>query len=79
MQRPAHAHTLETADIVFETRSVTPEEVAAVTAVLVSAAGEGADAARVAAASGPDGWARSARSVRMPLEPGPGQWQRNHP
>jgi hypothetical protein len=77
MQRPPHARTLDAGDIVFETSAVTPEEVAAVTAVLVSAAGENADAARISPTQGPDGWARSRRALRVPIEPGPGQWQRS--
>jgi hypothetical protein len=55
---------------------VTPEEVAAVTAVLAAAAAEQAAAAKEAQAErGPDAWARSQRALRSELRPGPGAWR----
>ena len=70
------AAPLDPSQIRFVTRGVTPEEVAAVTAVLAAAAAEQAaavDEARPAA--GPDAWERSRRSLRQELRPGPGQWR----
>ncbi|KRC52208.1 hypothetical protein ASE16_03975 [Leifsonia sp. Root227] len=58
------------------TRGVTPEEVAAVTAVLTAAMAEAEAAARDARPeTGPDAWARSQRSLRTPLTPGVGAWR----
>jgi hypothetical protein len=58
------------------TRGVTPEEVAAVTAVLTAAMAEAEAAARDARPeAGPDAWARSQRSLRTPLTPGVGAWR----
>jgi hypothetical protein len=60
----------------FVTRGVTPEEVAAVTAVLTATAAEQQAAARDARpGTGGDGWARSQRALRRPLAPGPGAWR----
>jgi hypothetical protein len=58
------------------TRGVTPEEIAAVTAVLTAAIAEQEQAARSAKPSaGPDAWARSQRPLRHPLHPGAGTWR----
>ncbi|MFF1878101.1 acyl-CoA carboxylase epsilon subunit [Leifsonia sp. NPDC058230] len=62
--------------IQFVTRGVTPEEVAAVTAVLTAAAAEqlaAASAERTPA--GPDAWARSQRALRVAVHPAPGAWR----
>jgi hypothetical protein len=67
---------LDPSQIRFVTRGVTPEEIAAVTAVLTAAAAEQAAAERDARpVAGPDAWARSQRRLRSPLTPGPGAWR----
>lgn len=67
---------LDPSQLRFLTRGVTPEEVAAVTAVLTAAAAEQAAAAKEARAeSGPDGWARTQRGLRAELRPGAGAWR----
>ncbi|RDV45507.1 hypothetical protein DOE76_06635 [Leifsonia sp. ku-ls] len=70
------AGALDPSQLRFVTRGVTPEEVAAVTAVLAAAAAEQAAAAKEAQAErGPDAWARSQRALRSELRPGPGAWR----
>ncbi|MGO4536407.1 acyl-CoA carboxylase epsilon subunit [Leifsonia sp. 2MCAF36] len=77
------AHAKETAgsdldpsQLRFITRGVTPEEVAAVTAVLAAAAAEQAAASREAREDrGPDAWARTQRALRSELRPGAGAWR----
>jgi hypothetical protein len=67
---------LDPSQIRFVTRGVTPEEIAAVTAVLTAAAAEQAAAAEEARPqAGPDAWERSRRQLRGPLHPGPGMWR----
>ncbi|MDN4614399.1 acyl-CoA carboxylase subunit epsilon [Leifsonia sp. F6_8S_P_1B] len=67
---------LDPSQLRFLTRGVTPEEIAAVTAVLTAAAAEAAAAARAARPQhGQDAWARSQRQLRQPLTPGPGAWR----
>jgi hypothetical protein len=67
---------LDPSQLRFLTPGVTPEEIAAVTAVLTAAAAEQAAAARDARPQrGPDAWARSQRQLRQPLVPGPGAWR----
>ncbi|WP_423918487.1 acyl-CoA carboxylase subunit epsilon [Frigoribacterium sp. 2-23] len=55
----------------------TPEELAAVTAVLTAL--EAAEAARenerVTSPETPTAWSRSRRSLRTPLDAGPGRWR----
>jgi len=75
MQRPTHAHALDVGDIIFQSRNVTAEEVAAVTAVLISTVAEQAASERIPAA-GTDAWTASQRALRQPITPGPGRWQR---
>ncbi|SIN70258.1 acyl-CoA carboxylase epsilon subunit [Agromyces cerinus] len=59
----------------FETRVVTPEDAAAVTAVLLAALGEqSADEASVD--PGRSAWVRSGGAMRRPLDVGPGRWVR---
>lgn len=70
------AGALDPSQIRFVTRGVTPEEVAAVTAVLAAAAAEQAAAAKEAQAERvPDAWARTQRALRSELRPGPGAWR----
>lgn len=70
------ASGLDPAQLHFLTKGVTPVEVAAITAVLATAAAEAAAAARDARPqSGPDGWERTRRSLRRPLDRGPGAWR----
>ncbi|WP_223694551.1 acyl-CoA carboxylase epsilon subunit [Leifsonia poae] len=67
---------LEAEQIRFVTRGVTPEEIAAVTAVLTAAAAEQSAAAKTGRTpTGPDAWARSQRTLRRPLHPGAGEWR----
>ena len=67
---------LEPEQIQFVTRGVTPEEIAAVTAVLTAAAAEQQAASRAArSTTGPDAWERSQRALRQPLQPGTGAWR----
>ena len=53
----------------------TPEEIAAVVAVLLarSAASDASSSARPA----PSAWAARSRLLRRPLHPGPGAWRRS--
>lgn len=60
----------------FVTRGVTDEEAAAVTAVVLTALDDGADAASVAEPAR-NAWVRSARALRSPLEVGNGTWSRS--
>ncbi|WP_348786804.1 acyl-CoA carboxylase epsilon subunit [Leifsonia sp. NPDC080035] len=70
------SEALDPSQIRFVTRGVTPEEIAAVTAVLTAAAAEQAAAARDARPQvGPDAWERSRRQLRTPIHPGPGMWR----
>ncbi|WP_285113910.1 acyl-CoA carboxylase epsilon subunit [Leifsonia sp. fls2-241-R2A-40a] len=72
----AGAAPLDPSQLRFLTRGLTPEEIAAVTAVLTAAAAEQAAAdKRAQAAPGPDGWARTQRALRRPLSPGYGAWR----
>jgi hypothetical protein len=75
MQKPAQMRTLDVGEIIIESSTVTPEEVAAVTAVLVATVGEQAAAERLSNAA-PDAWAATQRGLRQPINPGPGRWQR---
>ena len=68
--------TSDAENIRIVTRGVTPEEVAAVTAVLTAAMAEAEAAARDARPeTGPDAWTRSQRVMRTPLTPGVGAWR----
>lgn len=67
---------LDASQIRFVTRGVTPEEIAAITAVLTAAEAEQAAATEAARPSvAADGWERSRRRLREPLDPGPGAWR----
>lgn len=58
--------------------SPTPDEIAAVTAVLQAVADEEARrGAHVVVTEAPSGWARTARPLRAPLDRGPGAWTRS--
>ncbi|KQZ08747.1 hypothetical protein ASD23_10220 [Agromyces sp. Root1464] len=59
----------------FETRVVTPEDAAAVTAVLLAALDE-QTAGEASADPGRSAWIRSGGAMRRPLEVGPGRWVR---
>lgn len=75
-QEAASGTPLDPSQLRFLTRGVTAEEIAAVTAVLAAAAAEQAAAGREAKAEqGPDAWARTQRSLRGELRPGPGAWR----
>ena len=68
---------LDPSQLRFLTPGFTPEEVAAVTAVLAAVAAEQAAAAKEAQAErrAPDAWSRSQRALRRELHPGPGAWR----
>ena len=57
-------------------RGATSSEIAAVTAVLTATLDELAVAADHEAPGGPTAWERSQRTLRSPLNRGPGAWQR---
>jgi hypothetical protein len=58
----------------FETRLVTPEDAAAVTAVLLAALDEQSSEASVD--PGRNAWVRGGGAMRRPFEVGPGRWVR---
>lgn len=62
-------------EITFVTRGVTPDEVAAVTAVLTAAIADQAADRAVRTRRGPSAWERSQRPLRVPLRPGYGAWR----
>jgi hypothetical protein len=55
--------------------SPTPDEIAAVTAVLTAAVVEESAAADAVESTGPSAWQRSQRIMRDPLLAGPGRWR----
>jgi hypothetical protein len=55
--------------------SPTPEEIAAVTAVLTAAVVEESAGADAVLSHGPSAWQRSTRILRTPLAAGPGRWR----
>jgi hypothetical protein len=68
--------SLEPEQIRFVTPGVTPEEIAAVTAVLTALASEQQAVSRAARSSkAADAWTRSQRGLREPLHPGDGAWR----
>ena len=66
---------VEPGDLIVLTPGVTPQEVAAVTAVLVAAIAEQKGATTENPGRIPDAWERSRRSLRSPLTPGIGAWR----
>jgi len=66
---------IDPADIIFVSRAVSATERSAVTAVLQGLLQEESDGGRTAPARGQSAWQRSVRSIRSPLNPGPGQWR----
>ena len=64
----------EPADIRVISTNVTPEEIAAVTAVVRAALAESAEHAGGDETAPPSAWARNQRPMRTPLHPGPGAW-----
>ena len=60
----------------FETRVVTPEDAAAVTAVLLAALDE-QTAGEASVDPGRSAWIRGGGAMRRPLEVGPGRWVRD--
>lgn len=61
-------------DIRIVSKNVTPEEIAAVTAVVQAALVESAENAGSDEAPPVSAWARAQRPIRQPLTPGPGAW-----
>ncbi len=57
------------------TAGVSPEELAAVTAVVDAAVAEELAELHDDVQIGPSVWERSQRALRTPLQPGPGAWQ----
>ncbi len=55
--------------------SPTPDEIAAVTAVLTSAVVEEASHSEAVPSDGPSAWQRSQKAVRSPVTAGPGRWR----
>jgi hypothetical protein len=55
----------------------TPEEIAALVAVLLARSGRGGGPARRAAQPAPGTWSDRSRLLRRPLHPGPGAWRRS--
>ncbi|WP_419817098.1 acyl-CoA carboxylase epsilon subunit [Glaciibacter flavus] len=66
---------IEAPDIAFLTRGVSPEEAAAVSAVLAAALAEGSDHVGATEAPVPSAWDRGRRSLRSTITPGPGRWR----
>jgi len=64
----------EAADIRIVTSNVTPEEIAAVTAVVQAALVESGELAGADDAAPVSAWARGQRPIRTPLSPGRGAW-----
>jgi len=62
-------------DIRITGGSPTPEEVAAVTAVLQASLAELAAEQELLSENGPTAWQRSQRQLRTPLHPGRGAWR----
>jgi hypothetical protein len=54
--------------------AVSPEEAAAVTAVLLATLAERGDATAPAAPRDTRRWVRTAGALRSPFQPGPGRW-----
>ncbi|MET0725813.1 MAG: acyl-CoA carboxylase subunit epsilon [Leifsonia sp.] len=66
---------IDPSEISFITRHVSPEQAAAVTAVLSSVLREESDLHRREPDAAADAWARSQRALRAPLTPGAGRWR----
>jgi hypothetical protein len=66
-------------DIRIVSTNVTPEEIAAVTAVVRAALAESAELAGLEETAPASAWARSQRPIRTPLHPGPGAWNASSP
>lgn len=64
----------ELADIRIVSTNVTPEEIAAVTAVVRTALAESAELAGGDETAPVSAWVRSQRPIRAPVHPGPGAW-----
>ncbi|AWB95930.1 hypothetical protein DCE93_09865 [Agromyces badenianii] len=60
----------------FESRTVTPDDAAAVTAVLLAALDEEASVAASVDEPRRDAWVRSGTAMRRPIDVGPGRWVR---
>jgi len=67
---------LDASDIVIETPGVTADEIAAISAVIVSAAAAQRPSGRHGAER--TGWEYSRLSPRILPQPGPGQWVRSY-
>jgi Acyl-CoA carboxylase epsilon subunit len=57
--------------------NATPEEIAALAAVLTARSGSAAGAARLPVRPAGGAWSDRSRQLRRPLHPGPGAWRRS--
>jgi acyl-CoA carboxylase epsilon subunit len=55
----------------------TPEEIAALVAVLMARSGSASGAARLGVRPARGAWSDRSRQLRRPLHPGPGAWRRS--
>lgn len=66
---------VDASQLVFHTKGLSEDEIAAVTAVLTSALREQAAAQQPTPDADTNGWQRSQRGLRQPLVRGPGAWR----
>ncbi|MGN6198551.1 acyl-CoA carboxylase subunit epsilon [Humibacter sp.] len=66
---------VDASQLVFHTKGLSEDEIAAVTAVLTSALREQAAAQQPTADADSNAWQRSLRGLRQPLVRGPGAWR----
>lgn len=69
---PADATASDAVPVVVVRGAATPEEVAALTAVLAAASGDGEDSGSEVA---PSAWAAHGATLRRPVGHGPGAWR----
>jgi hypothetical protein len=74
MARHSTQPEMDASQIVFHTRGLSEDEIAAVTAVLTAALHEQTSQVGPTTDAHPSGWQRSARTLRGPLERGAGAW-----
>ena len=74
MVRHSTQPEMDASQIVFHTRGLSEDEIAAVTAVLTAALREQTAQVGPTMDAHPSAWQRSARALRGPLERGDGAW-----